>query len=264
MKTKMKGSMMNASLENKVAVVTGGTSGIGKATSLALAKAGAKVVVAGRRENEGQAVVQAIEKSGGKAIFVKTDVSREADVKALVDKTLATFGRLDIAFNNAGTEGQMGPTTDIQTSENYQSVFDINVKGVLLSMKHEAAAMLRNGGGAIINTSSIAGQVGFAGSGVYVASKHAVRGLSKSAALEFAKKGIRVNTVSPGTIQTEMIGRMLGDGESDAKKWWENQHPVGRFGSPEEVAAAVVWLASPEASFVTGTDLAVDGGYLAQ
>jgi len=264
METKMKGPKMNASLENKVAVVTGGTSGIGKATSLALAKAGAKVVVAGRRENEGQAVVQAIEKSGGKAIFVKTDVSREADVKALVDKTLATFGRLDIAFNNAGTEGQMGPTTDIQTSENYQSVFDINVKGVLLSMKHEAAAMLRNGGGSIINTSSIAGQVGFAGSGVYVASKHAVRGLSKSAALEFAKKGIRVNTVSPGTIQTEMIGRMLGDGGSEAKKWWENQHPVGRFGSPEEVAAAVVWLASPEASFVTGTDIAVDGGYLAQ
>ena len=264
METKMKGPKMNASLENKVAVVTGGTSGIGKATSLALAKAGAKVVVAGRRENEGQAVVQGIEKSGGKAIFVKTDVSREADVKALVDKTLATFGRLDIAFNNAGTEGQMGPTTDIQTSENYQSVFDINVKGVLLSMKHEAAAMLRNGGGSIINTSSIAGQVGFAGSGVYVASKHAVRGLSKSAALEFAKKGIRVNTVSPGTIQTEMIGRMLGDGESDAKKWWENQHPVGRFGAPEEVAAAVVWLASPEASFVTGTDIAVDGGYMAQ
>jgi len=264
METKMKGSMMNASLENKVAVVTGGTSGIGKATSLALAKAGAKVVVAGRRENEGQTVVQAIEKSGGKAIFVKTDVSREADVKALVDKTLATFGRLDIAFNNAGTEGQMGPTTDIQTSENYQSVFDINVKGVLLCMKHEAAAMLRNGGGSIINTSSVAGQVGLAGGGVYVASKHAIRGLSKSAALEFARKGIRVNTVSPGTIQTEMIGRMVGEGESDAKKWWENRHPVGRFGSPEEVAAAVVWLASPETSFVTGTDIAVDGGYLAQ
>jgi len=137
------------------------------------------------------------------------------------------------------------------------------VKGVLLSMKHEAPAMLRNGGRAI-NTSSIAGQVGFAGSGVYVGSKPAIRGLSKSAALEFAKKGIRVNTVSPGTSQTEMVGRMLCDGESDAKKWWENQHPVGRFGSPEEVAAAVVWLASPEASFVTGTDIAVDGGYLAQ
>src|SRR5437867_10121902 len=148
---------MNTSLKNKVALVTGGTSGIGEAAALQLAKTGAKVVVAGRRESEGQAVVQAIEKSGGKAIFVKTDVSREADVKALVDKTLATFGRLDIAFNNAGTEGQMGLTTDTQTTENFDSVFNINVKGVLLSMKHEAVAMLRNGGGSIINTSSIAG-----------------------------------------------------------------------------------------------------------
>ena len=255
---------MNASLENKVAVVTGGTSGIGKAAALALAKAGAKVVVAGRRENEGNAVVKAIEKGGGKAFFVKTDVTREADVKALVDNAVATFGRLDIAFNNAGIEGQMGLTMEAQTPEHFQSVFDINVKGVLLSMKHEAAAMFRNGGGSIVNTSSIAGQIGLAGAGVYVASKHAVNGLSKSAALEFAKKGIRVNTVSPGTIQTEMIQRMLGDGESDAKKWWQNQHPIGRFGSPEEVAAAVVWLASPEASFVTGTDIAVDGGFLAQ
>src|SRR5580658_3517673 len=264
MKLETKGMNMNRSLENKVAVVTGGTSGIGKAAALALAKAGANVVVAGRRENEGDAVVKAIEQGGGKALFVKTDVTREADVKALVDKTVATFGRLDIAFNNAGTEGQMGLTTEAQTPEHYQSVFDINVKGVLLSMKHEAAAMLRNGGGSIVNTSSIAGQIGLAGAGVYVASKHAVNGLSKSAALEFAKKGIRVNTVSPGTIQTEMIQRMVGDGESEAKKWWQNQHPVGRFGKPEEVAAAVVWLSSPEASFVTGTDIAVDGGYLAK
>jgi NAD(P)-dependent dehydrogenase (short-subunit alcohol dehydrogenase family) len=264
MKLETKGMSMNRSLENKVAVVTGGTSGIGEAAALALAKAGANVVVAGRRENEGNAVVKAIEKSGGKALFVKTDVAREADVKALVDKAVATFGRLDIAFNNAGIEGQMGLTTEAQTAENYQSIFDINVKGVLLSMKHEAAAMLRHGGGSIVNTSSIAGQIGLAGAGVYVASKHAVNGLSKSAALEFAKKGIRVNTVSPGTIQTDMIQRMVGDGESEAKKWWENQHPVGRFGKPEEVAAAVVWLSSPEASFVTGTDIAVDGGYMAQ
>jgi len=255
---------MKAALENKVAVVTGGTSGIGKAAALALAEAGAKVVVGGRRESEGQEVVKAIERAGGQALFVRTDVTREADAKALVDKAVSTFGHLDIAFNNAGTEGQMGLTTDVQTAEHYQSVFDINVKGVLLSMKHEAAAMLRNGGGSIINTSSIAGQIGLAGAGVYVASKHAVNGLSKSAALEFARKGIRVNTVSPGTIQTDMITRMVGEGESDARKWWENQHPVGHFGKPEEVAAAVVWLASPAASFVTGTDIAVDGGYLAQ
>jgi len=255
---------MSTSLKNKVALVTGGTSGIGKAAALALAKAGAKVVVAGRRDNEGQSVVDAIEKAGGEALFVKTDVSKEADVKALVEKTMAAFGHLDIAFNNAGIEGQMGLTTDAQTEENFDSIFNINVKGVVLSMKHEAAAMLRNGGGSIINTSSIAGQIGLAGAGLYVASKHAVNGLSKSAALEFARKGIRVNTVSPGTIQTDMITRMVGEGESEARKWWENQHPVGRFGTVDEVAAAVVWLASPDSSFVTGTDIAVDGGYMAQ
>lgn len=255
---------MNTSLKNKVALVTGGTSGIGEAAALALAKEGAKVVVAGRRETEGQTVVDAIKKDGGEALFVKAGVSREADVKALVDKTVEKFGRLDIAFNNAGIEGQMGLTTDVQTAENFDSIFNINVKGVMLSMKHEAAAMLRNGGGSIINTSSIAGQIGLAGGGLYVASKHAVNGMSKSAALEFARKGIRVNTVSPGTIQTEMIDRMVGEGETEARKWWQNQHPVGRFGTVDEVAAAVVWLASPAASFVTGTDIAVDGGYMAQ
>ena len=255
---------MNTSLKNKVALVTGGTSGIGEAAALGLARAGAKVVVAGRRESEGQAVVNAIEKAGGDALFVKTDASREADVKALVDKTVARFGRLDIAFNNAGIEGQRGLTTDVQTAEHFDSVFNINVKGVLLSMKHEAVAMLRSGGGSIINTSSIAGHIGLAGAGVYVASKHAVNGLSKSAALEFARKGIRVNTVSPGTIQTDMITRVFGEGESEARKLREDRHPLGRFGMVDEVAAAVVWLASPESSFVTGTDIAVDGGYTAQ
>jgi len=158
----------------------------------------------------------------------------------------------------------MGPTTETLTAEHYESVFDINVKGVLLSMKHEAAAMLGNGGGSIINTSSIFGQIGLAGGAVYVASKHAVNGLSKSATLEFAQKGIRVNTVSPAVIQTDMFTRIAGKGETDTKRWWKQQHPVGRFGLAEEVAAAVVWLSSPDASFVTGTDIAVDGGYLAQ
>jgi NAD(P)-dependent dehydrogenase (short-subunit alcohol dehydrogenase family) len=255
---------MNASLKDKVALITGGTSGIGKAAALALSRAGAKVVVAGRRDSEGQAVVNAIKKSGGEAFFVKTDVSKEGDVKALVDKTVSAFGHLDIAFNNAGIEGQMGLTTDTQTAENFDSIFNINVKGVMLSMKHEALAMLRNGGGSIVNMSSIAGHVGLAGGGVYVASKHAVEGLSKSAALEFARKGIRVNTVSPGTIQTDMINRMVGEGESESRKWWADRHPAGRFGTVEEVAAAVVWLASPESSFVTGTDIAIDGGYMAQ
>ena len=184
---------MNTSLESKVALVTGGTSGIGKAAALALAAAGAKVVVSGRREEEGRTVELAIKKAGGDALFVKADVSREADVKALVDKTVAVFGRLNIAFNNAGIEGQMGLTTDVQTVENFDSIFNTNVKGVLLAMKHESAAMLRDGGGSIINTSSVAGQIGLAGAGVYVASKHAINGLSKSAALEFARKGIRAD-----------------------------------------------------------------------
>jgi len=172
---------MKTSFENKVALVTGGTSGIGKAAALALATAGARVVVAGRRENEGRQVVEAIEKLGGKALFVKTDVSREADVKALVDKAVATFGRLDFAFNNAGVEGALNLPTDQQTEENYRNVFNINVLGTLLSMKHEIPAILKNGG-AIVNTSSVVGQVGLPGYGVYTASKHAVNGLTRSAA----------------------------------------------------------------------------------
>ena len=255
---------MNASLQNKVALITGGTSGIGKAAALALAEAGAKVVVAGRRAEEGNKVVETIKRAGGEALFVKANVAEEADVKALVDKTVVTFGRLDIAFNNAGVEGQVGHSIETMDVGDYQSVFDINVKGVLLSMKHETAAMLKNGGGSIVNTSSIAGHVGFAGGGVYVASKHAIIGLSKSAALDLATRGVRVNTVSPGTIQTEMIDRMTGEGETEAKKWWSSQHPIGRIGTADEVAAMVVWLSSPQASFITGTDIAVDGGYLAR
>lgn len=255
---------MYTSLAGKVALVTGGTSGIGKAAALAFAEAGAKVVVSGRREEEGFAVEEAIKEDGGEALYVKADVSREADVKALVDKVLSAFGRLDIAFNNAGIEGHMGLTTDQQTVENFDALFNINVKGVMLAMKYESLAMLPKGGGSIINTSSIAGQIGLPGAAVYVASKHAVNGLSKSAALEFSRKGIRVNTVSPGSIQTDMITRMVGEGESEAKKWWADRHPLGRFGTPDEVATAVVWLASPASSFVTGTDIAVDGGYMTQ
>jgi NAD(P)-dependent dehydrogenase (short-subunit alcohol dehydrogenase family) len=255
---------MNISLENKVALVTGGTSGIGKAAAFALAQAGTKVVIAGRRAEEGNQVVETIQQARCEALFVKTDVSREADVKSLVDKTVAIFGRLDIAFNNAGIEGQVGHSIETLDVEDYQSVFDINVKGVLLSMKYEAAAMLKNGGGSIVNTSSVAGHVGFAGGGIYVASKHAILGLSKSAALDLAPRGVRVNTVSPGTIQTEMIDRMTGEGETEAKRWWSSQHPIGRIGTADEVAAMVVWLSSPQASFITGTDIAVDGGYLAR
>jgi NAD(P)-dependent dehydrogenase (short-subunit alcohol dehydrogenase family) len=254
---------MNTSLKDKVALVTGGTSGIGEGVALALAKAGAKVVVAGRRESEGQAVVGAIEKAGGKALFVKTDVSREADVKTLVDKTMGTFGRLDFAFNNAGVEGAAGLTTDKQTEENYRRTFDINVLGLIFSMKHEIPVILKNGG-AIVNTSSVAGQIGIPGIGVYAASKHAVNGLTRSAALEFAKQGVRVNAVAFGTIDTPMVDRMVGESKANnaQRDWLAGFHPVGRIGTVEEAAHAVLSLM--ENPFITGSVLAVDGGWTAQ
>ena len=254
---------MNASLQNKVALVTGGTSGIGETVALAMAKAGVKVVVAGRRENEGRSVVDAIEKRGGKALFVKTDVSREADVKTLVDKTLATFGRLDFAFNNAGVEGTAGLTTDKQTEENYRHTFDINVLGVLFSLKHEIPAILKNGG-AIVNTSSVVGQVGMPGVGVYAASKHAVNGLTRSAALEFARQGVCVNAVAFGTIQTPMVNRMVGAAQTDnvQRDQLTGMQPMGRIGTTEEAAqAAIALLENP---YITGSILTVDGGWTAQ
>jgi len=254
---------LNGSLKNKVALITGGTSGIGAAAALQLARAGAKVVVAGRRENEGQAVVKAIDDAGGQALFVKTDVSRETDVKALVDKTVATFGRLDFAFNNAGVEGTAGVTTDKQTEENYRHTFDINVLGLLLTMKHEIPAILKNGG-AIVNTSSVVGQIGMPGFGVYTASKHAVNGLTRSAALEYAKQGVRVNAVAFGTIQTPMVDRMVGEAKTTNSKrdWLAGLHPVGRLGTVEEAAQAVIALL--QNPFITGAVLSVDGGWTAQ
>ena len=254
---------MNASLQNKVSLVTGGTSGIGEAVATALAKGGAKVVVAGRRENEGRSVVNAIEKRGGKALFLKTDVSREADVKTLVDETFATCGRPDFAFNNAGVEGTAGLTTDKQTEENYRHTFDINVLGLLFSLKHEIPAILKNGG-AIVNTSSVVGQIGMPGFGVYTASKHAVNGLTRSAALEFAKQGVRVNAVAFGTIQTPMVNRLAGESQTDnaQRDWLASLHPIGRIGTTEEAAQAVIALL--ENPFITGSILTVDGGWTAQ
>jgi NAD(P)-dependent dehydrogenase (short-subunit alcohol dehydrogenase family) len=254
---------MNTSLKNKVALVMGGTSGIGEATALALTRAGAKVVIAGRRENEGRAVVHAIEEAGGEALFLKTDVASEAGVKALVDMTVAKFGRLDFAFNNAGVEGTAGLTTDKQTEENYRHTFDINVLGLIFSMKHEIPAILKNGG-AIVNTSSVAGQIGVPGFGVYTASKHAVNGLTRSAALEFAKQGVRVNAVAFGTIDTPMVDRLVGESKTNnaQRDWLAGFHPVGRVGTAEEAAQAV--LALMENPFITGSILAVDGGWTAQ
>jgi NAD(P)-dependent dehydrogenase (short-subunit alcohol dehydrogenase family) len=251
-----------ATFNGKVALVTGGTSGIGKATAIAFAKAGAKVVLSGRREAEGQAVVAEIKKAGGVAHFIQADVAKEADVKRLVEATLAKFGRLDIAFNNAGVES-MGPITEVSEAE-YRRIFDINVWGVIASMKYEIPAMLKTGGGAIINTSSIAGHVGMGGVSVYIGSKHAVEGLTKSAAMEYATQGIRVTAVAPAGIATDMLDRFAGGEDSEQAKAFAARHPVGRFGRSEEVAAAVLYLASDEAKFTTGISLPVDGGWLAQ
>jgi NAD(P)-dependent dehydrogenase (short-subunit alcohol dehydrogenase family) len=246
----------------KVVLVTGGTSGIGKATAIAFAKEGAKVVLSGRREKEGLAVVEEIKKAGGTAHFVQADVAKEADVKRLVDSTVAKFGRLDVAFNNAGVEWK-GALTEV-TEEDYRRIFDINVWGVITSMKHEIAAMLKTGGGAIVNTSSIAGHIGLGGAGVYIASKHAVEGLTKTAALEFARQGIRVNAVAPAGIDTDMADRFVGGVGDENKKAFGEMHPIGRIGRSEEVADAVLYLASDTAKFTTGISLPVDGGWLAQ
>jgi NAD(P)-dependent dehydrogenase (short-subunit alcohol dehydrogenase family) len=245
----------------KVALITGGNAGIGRATAIEFAKHGAKVVITGRREKEGHEVIAEIKAFGGEAIFAKTDVSKASDVKAMIERTLQTFGRLDYAFNNAGIEETLTPLSN-QTEEAYDQIMDINVKGVWLSLKHEIPAMLKTGGGAIVNSSSIAGLVGFAMAPVYVASKHAVIGLTKSIALEYAKQNVRVNAVAPGSIET----RMLRDFASapEVRQMLEAGHPMGRIGQPKEVASTVIWLCSGGASFVTGQTLAIDGGYTVQ
>jgi NAD(P)-dependent dehydrogenase (short-subunit alcohol dehydrogenase family) len=254
---------MNISYDGKAVFVTGGTSGIGKAAAIAFAEAGARVVVTGRREKEGAEVVSQITNSGGSASFFRTDVSNEADVQNAVAFTVSTYGRLDVALNNAGVE-VMGPLDKV-TEEQYRKAFDINVWGVLAAMKHEISAMLKTGGGAIVNVSSVAGHIGLPGASIYVATKHAVEGLTKAAAIEYAKQNIRVNAVAPGTIETEMIDRMAGkEQDSEVRKALLSLHPVGRFGSGEDVAAAVLYLASDAAKFTTGATLKVDGGWTAQ
>ena len=251
-----------SSFKGKVALVTGGTSGIGRETAVAFAREGAKIVVSGRREREGQETVDIIKKAGGEAIFVKTDVAKEQDVKAMVEKAVATYGHLDYAFNNAGIEQLPTPLVE-QEEETFDQIIDINVKGVWLSMKYEIPQMLKNGGGAIVNTASVAGLIGFPGIPIYIASKHAVLGLTKSVALEYAKSGIRVNAVSPAAIETDMVDRFVGK-MGDARQQLAAMHPVGRMGKPEEIADAVIYLCSDKASFITGQSLAVDGGFTVQ
>jgi NAD(P)-dependent dehydrogenase (short-subunit alcohol dehydrogenase family) len=247
--------------EGKVAIVTGGTSGIGRATAIAYAREGAKVAVTGRREEKGLETVELIKEVGGEGLFIQTDVRDETQVKAMVEKTVSAFGRLDYAFNNAGVE--QGATKLEDTLEKYYyKVFDTNVKGVWLSMKYQIPEMLKVGGGSIVNCSSVTGEVAMRQIPLYVSSKHAVIGLTKGFALDFAKKKIRVNAVSPAAIETDMIGR-LGD-SVEIKNYLNSLHPIGRIGKPEEVAEAVIWLSSDKSSFVTGQTILVDGGYTIQ
>jgi NAD(P)-dependent dehydrogenase (short-subunit alcohol dehydrogenase family) len=250
---------MERIFENKVAIVTGGSFGIGKATAKAFAKRGAKVVIADWVED--YSTLKEIEDDGGSALFVKCDVSKVSDVTALITKTMETFGRLDFAVNNAGIEGATAPTHEC-TEENWDKTISINLKGVWLCMKQEIPPMLKAGKGAIVNIASIAGLVGFSGLPAYVVSKHGIVGLTKTAALEYAKQGIRVNAVCPGVIRTAMIDRLTGK-DKIVEKQFEAMEPVARMGEPEEVAEAIVWLCSDAASFVTGHALAVDGGWIA-
>jgi NAD(P)-dependent dehydrogenase (short-subunit alcohol dehydrogenase family) len=253
---------MAGRVDGKVALVTGGGSGIGRATALAFAREGAKVVVADIVVAGGEETVRMIKAAGGEALFVKADVAKAAEVEAMIKKAVETYGRVDCAFNNAGIEGAVAPTHEC-TEENWDRVVAIDLKGVWLCMKYEIPQMLKQGGGAIVNTASVAGLVGFQGAPAYVASKHGVNGLTKTAALEYAKSGIRVNAVCPGVIHTPMVERAFSANPQMAESVAAIE-PVGRMGKPEEIAEAVVWLCSDAASFVTGLPMAVDGGLVAQ
>jgi NAD(P)-dependent dehydrogenase (short-subunit alcohol dehydrogenase family) len=252
---------MAAELEGKVGLVTGGTSGIGRETAVLFAKAGAKVVVAGRREPEGQETIQLIHAAGGQGLFVKADVSKASEVDALIQKAVEHFGRLDVAFNNAGIEGPWVPIAR-QSEEDFDRTININLKGVWLCLKYEIRQMIRQGtGGAIVNTASVYGLISSAGAAAYTASKCGVIGLTKAAALENARSGIRVNAVCPAAVETPMADRLFGAPRIHQSV--VNRHPIGRFGRPQEIAEAVVWMCSDRASFMTGESLVLDGGFLA-
>jgi NAD(P)-dependent dehydrogenase (short-subunit alcohol dehydrogenase family) len=252
---------MTPELEGKVALVTGGTSGIGRETAILFAKAGAKVVVAGRRAREGEETVEMVRAAGGDGLFVKTDVSKASEIETLVQRAVEKFGRLDVAFNNAGVEGVWVPITR-QSEEDWDRTIEINLKGVWLCLKYEIRQMLKQGaGGAIVNMSSITGLVGAVGAAAYSASKHGVIGLTKTAALENAKSGIRINAVCPAAVEAPMAERIFG--APKVHEYVLSCHPIGRFGRPAEIAEAVVWMCSDRASFMTGQSLVLDGGFLA-
>jgi NAD(P)-dependent dehydrogenase (short-subunit alcohol dehydrogenase family) len=247
-------------MAESVALITGALTGIGRATAVVLAQQGAHVVVSGRREKEGQDLAAELQALGAKAEFIRADVRADEDVRQLVDQAITHFGRLDIAVNNAGTEGRRGLVTE-QTAESYAATFDTNVLGVLLSMKHELRVMLAQGSGSIVNVSSAYGSVGAAGASVYVASKHAVEGLTKSAALEVAGTGVRVNVVAPGTTDTGMLTRFTNTGANKAALL--STVPIKRLATPAEIAHVIAFVASAHASYMTGASIPVDGGMLA-
>jgi|SRR5579872_169922 len=252
---------MTTELEGKVGLVTGGTSGIGRETAILFAKAGAKVVVAGRRAAEGEETIDLVRSAGGEGLFVKTDVSKAAEVETLIQKAVDKFGRLDIAFNNAGIEGVWTPIAR-QAEEDWDRTIDINLKGVWLCLKYEIRQMLKQGvSGAIVNMASITGLVGAVGAAAYSASKHGVIGLTQTAALENARSGIRINAVCPAAVEAPMADRVFG--APKVHKYVLSCHPIGRFGKPTEIAEAVLWMCSDRASFMTGQSLVLDGGFLA-
>jgi NAD(P)-dependent dehydrogenase (short-subunit alcohol dehydrogenase family) len=254
---------MSDLMRGKTALITGATSGIGRATALEFAARGVNVVLSGRRQKEGEAVASDARKLGVKAQFVQGDVAKSADVQRMVAESVKLTERLDFAFNNAGLDETVGPILE-KSDETYEQIFNTNVRGVFLSLKYEIAAMLKTGGGAIVNTSSVAGSIGFPGAALYTASKHAVIGLTRATALEYASQGIRINSVSPAAIETAMLERFAGGLNTEFHGKLAGMHPIGRTGRAEEIAKAVVWLCSPEASFVVGHDLLVDGGFTAQ
>ena len=250
-------------LDGRVALVTGGGSGIGRASSLAYARDGAKVVIVDVNVEGGEETVQSIKEAGGEAILVHADVSKAVEVQQIVDRTVEAYGRLDCAFNNAGVSGRSRGTMVDHSEEEWDRVIGINLKGVWLCMKAQIPQMLKQGGGAIVNNASVAGLVGIRRTSAYVAAKHGVVGLTKAAALEYAESGIRVNAVCPGYINTPLV-RSVFDQLEGMEEEVIARHPLGRLGEPHEIAEAVVWLSSDAASFVTGHTMTVDGGYVAQ
>lgn len=246
-------------MKNKAVIITGAASGIGKATAELFAEQGASVVISDIQEDEGRVITENIIASGGKASFFKTDVARPEDMEALVNFTVKTYGRLDVAVNNAGIAGELNPIADMSI-ESWQKVIAVNLNSLFYGMKYQIPAMLKSGGGSIVNISSILGAVGFAGSAAYTAAKHGAVGLSQTAALEYSAQGIRINAVGPGFIETPMLSSL----DAEMKEQVVALHPIGRLGTSEEVAELIYWLGSDKSSFVTGSYYPIDGGYLAR